>query len=114
MQYYFKSRDVTGCRETAAMWDTTNRTDVDSLYGAARAHALVAWMIRDQDSSSEAENHSNTEADLAMSWLRKAVAAGYRDAAHMAKDADLDVLRKRPDFIKLMAELAALPSKTDN
>jgi hypothetical protein len=75
---------------------------------------VVVWLIRDQDPSTEAEKQSSIEADLAMDWLRKAVAAGYRDAAHMAKDPDFDVLRKRPDFIKLMADLAAQPPKNDS
>ena len=96
------------------MWDTMGRTDAGSLYYTAWAHAVVAGMIRDQDPSAEAEKQSKTEADLAMDWLRKAVAAGFRNAEHMAKDADLDVLRKRPDFIKLMAELADQPPKNDS
>jgi hypothetical protein len=37
--------------------------------------------------------------------LRDAVAKGYKDAAHMKKDSDLDPLRKRDDFQKLLAEL---------
>ncbi len=44
-------------------------------------------------------------ADWAMEMLRKAVKAGYKDAAHMAKDMDLDPLRDRADFKKLLAEL---------
>ena len=40
-----------------------------------------------------------------MDWLHKAVNAGYKDAAHMKKDNDLDTLRDREDFKKLMAEL---------
>ena len=31
--------------------------------------------------------------------------AGYKDAAHMKKDSDLDPLRAREDFKKLLAEL---------
>jgi hypothetical protein len=89
-------------------------TDAASLYKSACVHALVAAVIRDQDKSAEVEKQSNIELDLAMDWLRKAVAAGYRNSAHMAKDGDLDVLRKRPDFVKLMAEMAAQPPKTDN
>ena len=34
----------------------------------------------------------------------KAVNAGYKDTAHMKKDPDLDPLRGREDFTKLMAE----------
>jgi cytochrome c5 len=44
-------------------------------------------------------------ADRAIELLQKAVKAGYKDAAHMAKDTDLDALREREDFKKLMAEL---------
>jgi len=38
--------------------------------------------------------------------LHRAVQAGYNNAAHMAKDKDLDVLRDRDDFKKLMQSLA--------
>jgi hypothetical protein len=37
--------------------------------------------------------------------LRQALAKGYQDAAHMQKDTDLDPLRGRDDFRKLLAEL---------
>ena len=40
-----------------------------------------------------------------MQWLTLACAAGYRDAAHMKRDPDLDPLREREDFKKLIAEL---------
>jgi serine/threonine protein kinase len=46
-------------------------------------------------------------ADRAMELLRNAVQAGYQDGANMAKDADLDPLRTRNDFKKLLAELKA-------
>ena len=44
-------------------------------------------------------------ADRAMEMLQKAVKAGFKDAAHMAKDKDLDPLRERDDFKKLVSEL---------
>jgi hypothetical protein len=40
-----------------------------------------------------------------MAWLTQAVAAGYKDVANMKKDKDLDALRGRADFRKVMAEL---------
>jgi hypothetical protein len=43
----------------------------------------------------------------AVELLRKAVEKGYKDAAHMKKDADLDALRQRDDFKKLLADLEA-------
>ncbi len=45
-------------------------------------------------------------ADRAMALLHEAVQAGYKDAAHMKEDTDLDALRARDDFKKLLAELA--------
>jgi hypothetical protein len=45
------------------------------------------------------------DADQAMAWLIKAVAAGYAGAAQTKKDTDLDFLRDREDFKKLLAEL---------
>ena len=44
-------------------------------------------------------------ADRAMESLRHAVKAGFKDAAQMAKDTDLDALREREDFKKLLTEL---------
>ena len=43
-------------------------------------------------------------ADLAMDWLKRAVAAGYKDVAKMKNDRDLDPLRDREDFKKLLAD----------
>jgi serine/threonine protein kinase/tetratricopeptide (TPR) repeat protein len=45
-------------------------------------------------------------ADRAMDLLHRAVEAGYRDAASIAQDTDLDPLHGRDDFKKLLAELA--------
>ena len=46
----------------------------------------------------------------AMELLRKAVAAGYKDAPHMRKDTDLDPIRDRDDFKRLLADLEKNPS----
>ena len=43
----------------------------------------------------------------AVEALRKAVAKGYKNVARMKNETDLDLLRKREDFQKLMAELEA-------
>jgi len=43
--------------------------------------------------------------DAAMKLLRDAVSKGYKDVAHMKKDTDLDPLRQREDFEKLVAQL---------
>jgi hypothetical protein len=43
--------------------------------------------------------------DRAVTLLRHAVAAGYKDAAYMKKDPGLDALRGRDDFEKLLNDL---------
>ena len=46
-------------------------------------------------------------ADRALAMLGQAVAKGYKDAAHMKKDTDLDPLRSHPEFQELLKELDA-------
>jgi hypothetical protein len=96
-----------GCRQTAALWEKLNRTDAASLYDAACMRAVTAAVLRAVDSSPTGAKQADAEAEQAMAWLKKAVAAGYKDGAHMEKDKDLDALRDREDFKKLLAELAA-------
>jgi hypothetical protein len=43
--------------------------------------------------------------DAAMKLLRDAVSNGLKDVAHVNKDTDLDPLRQRDDFRKLVAQL---------
>jgi serine/threonine-protein kinase len=76
------------------------QTTANSLYDCACIHALAAAAAKEADA---AERH----ATRAVGLLREAVAKGYKDAAHMKKDTDLDPLRKREDFEKLLAELEA-------
>jgi len=64
------------------------------IYDCACAYGLVHARTKD-------DKHALRAVEL----LRRAVAKGYRDAAHMTKDTDLDSLRARADFKKLMAEL---------
>ena len=40
-----------------------------------------------------------------MKLLREAVSKGFKDVAYMKKDTDLDPLRQRDDFQKLVGEL---------
>jgi hypothetical protein len=43
--------------------------------------------------------------------LRQAIDKGFKDVAHMKKDTDLDPLRDREDFKKLLTELEKKPMK---
>jgi tetratricopeptide (TPR) repeat protein len=105
LQHFEKKKDAAGCRATAEMWENLKRTDAGSLYDASCMRAVTAAVIRAADKSAVAAKEADAEADRAMAWLKQAVAAGYNNAAHMKQDTDLDALRQRPDFQKLLAEL---------
>jgi tetratricopeptide (TPR) repeat protein len=107
LRHYEKANDAAGCRQTAEMWEQLKRTDAGSLYGAARLRAVTAAVLRANDKSEKAAKEAAAEADRAMAWLKQAVAAGHKDAAPMKQDKDLDALRDRPDFKKLLADLEA-------
>ncbi len=70
--------------------------DAGQWYNFAIAYAVV---------SSKVFDNKQEYADRALELLQQAVKAGYKDAAHMKKDTDLDPLRDRDEFKKLLAEL---------
>jgi hypothetical protein len=69
------------------------------VYNAACAYALCVLAV---DKDEDRERY----AARAVALLRQAVDQGYEDADHLAKDKDLAALRERPDFQKLLADLA--------
>jgi serine/threonine protein kinase/tetratricopeptide (TPR) repeat protein len=113
LQHFQNAKDAAGCRATAEMWEKLNRTDAAGLYNAACFRAVAAAVIKvdPKTPGADATRLAQEEADRAMDWLKKAVAAGYKDAAHMTQDTDLDVLRDRADFRKLVAQLEAAGEK---
>jgi hypothetical protein len=81
-----------------------NDPGADRLYHAARWRAVAAAVYATTGQPAEAA----ADADRAMGWLTKAVAAGWRDRAHAEADEALDFLRDRDDFRKLVAALPYL------
>ena len=77
LRAFAKQKDASGCRQTAELWEKLNRTDADSLYNAACFRAVTAGVLRADDRTPDAGQQADAEADTAMSWLAKAVAAGY-------------------------------------
>jgi hypothetical protein len=108
VRHFEKTRDAVGCRQTAVMWENLHRTDSGSLYRAACLRAVTAAVVRTADKSPEGGKQAGAEADRAMAWLTQAVAAGYKNAAHMKQDTDLDALRDRADFTRLMTKLEGI------
>ncbi|MBX9625641.1 MAG: serine/threonine-protein kinase [Gemmataceae bacterium] len=101
LRYPQKLGDPAECRATAEKWEALGYADAVSLYYAACWRAVAAGVYAKKEQPAEAA----ADADRAMEWLRKAVAAGFRDRNHMDGDADLDALRGRPDFRALVGSL---------
>ena len=59
----------------------------------------------DKLDATQRKNAAQFYGDAAMRLLRDSVSNGYKDSAHITKDSDLDPLRQREDFQKLVAEL---------
>jgi serine/threonine protein kinase/tetratricopeptide (TPR) repeat protein len=107
LRHFEKTKDVAGCRQTAEIWEQLQRTDAGSLYNAACFRAVTAAVIRGNDTSEKGAKDAAAEADRAMARLTQAVAAGYKNLAHLKTDRDLDALRGREDFKQLVAAVAA-------
>jgi serine/threonine protein kinase len=70
--------------------------DWENWYNFACCYALA---------SGKSAQKKQEYADRAMELLNRAVQAGYKDAAQMKQDAELESLRDRDDFKKLLAKL---------
>ncbi len=106
LRYFEKAKDAQECRTTAELWERQQRTDAESLYQAAICRAVTAKVLKQVNApGTRAAGLANDEADRAMNWLKRAVAAGYDDVAQMKTSNDLDALRHRADFAELLAAL---------
>jgi serine/threonine protein kinase/tetratricopeptide (TPR) repeat protein len=103
LRIFEKKADIAGCLETADRWEALKRPDPDSLSQAACFRAVCAAVISEKDRTPGGETKAKEQADRAMIWLKQAVAAGYKNS-QLAKNADLDALRDRDDFKKLMLD----------
>ena len=75
MEHFQKVGDPAGCRATAEMWEKLNRPDAESLYNAACFRAVTAG-VQAKTPGADAAQLAKDDADRAMAWLTKAVAAG--------------------------------------
>jgi serine/threonine protein kinase len=104
LRHFQKADDPAGCRATAEMWEKLERKDAASLYQAGVLRTVTA-SVQARAKEPDAAVLTRAEADRAMTWLTKAVAAGFTDANRLRQDKDLDFLRDREDFQKLVADL---------
>jgi hypothetical protein len=106
-----KEQKLSASVESAAKMKKLAGDKVEQLYNAACAYALCAAAATDAKSPVTGGLGSEKLAEQALVLLKQAVAKGFRNAAHMKQDKDLDALRDRADFQRLLAELEAAKRK---
>jgi serine/threonine protein kinase/tetratricopeptide (TPR) repeat protein len=95
---------VGAIRQSVAIYERLPTPKPADRYNSACAHAVLAGIAPKPHSGLTAEE-GQAEAERAMQWLRRAVAAGYRNMAILRGDHNLDALRSRDDFQLLMMDL---------
>lgn len=108
-----------GIHASHAYWQSQTGMIVEAIAKAAELTKSSKWnAIQWYDfacvysiASGKIADKKQEYADRAMELLHKAVKAGYKDAVHMATDSDLDALRDRADFKKLLTEFEKKPDK---
>jgi serine/threonine-protein kinase len=99
--------DTAGAEQAANRLRDLGGLPATDAYDAAVALARCVPIGEkgEQPNPEALEKQKQFYADKAMTTLQRAVAAGYKDAANLRKNTDLDTLRSREDFQKLLAEL---------
>src|SRR5262249_28877191 len=100
-------RTAETCRDLG--WDAPA-----DAYDAACFLSLCVPIVARHDKldATQRKEEAQLYGDAAMKLLRDAVSKGYKDVPHMEKDTDLDPLRQRNDFQKLVAALVGHLART--
>jgi hypothetical protein len=102
-----KEQQLAAAAESAAKIKERAGNKAEQLYDAACAYALCAGAAKQAKSSIAGAPGSEKLAEEALALLKQALAKGFKNAGHMKEDKDLDALRERVDFQKLLADLKA-------
>jgi tetratricopeptide (TPR) repeat protein len=107
VRFLLKQHQLATAVESAAKIMELAGDKPEPLYAAACEYALCAGAAKQATSPVAGAPGSEKLAEEALALLKRAVANGFKNAAHMKKDKDLDALRAREDFKKLLAKLEA-------
>jgi eukaryotic-like serine/threonine-protein kinase len=102
-----KTGNAEDCRKIVASCEDLRTTDPNWLYNLACYRAVTAALQHADHKTPRSQELAKADADRAMDWLKKAVAAGYKDVAKIKTDKDLDTLRERSDFRQLLEGMAS-------
>jgi tetratricopeptide (TPR) repeat protein len=98
------SEAVKAYRESLTLLEVLAKPEPVDIYHMACSYALIHEVALEKGSDPTSAD-AVAAGEQAMSTLRRAIAAGYRYPSYMRKDTDLDSLRKRSDFQKLLTDL---------
>jgi hypothetical protein len=111
LRFLLKEQQLAAAAELAAKMKERAGDKAEQLYNAACAYALCAGAAKQAKSpiagAVPAAPDSEKLAEEALALLIQAVAKGFKNAAHLKLNKDLDPLRPRMDFQKLLAKLEA-------
>jgi serine/threonine protein kinase/tetratricopeptide (TPR) repeat protein len=105
VQILLRQQDLSAAAESAAKLKERAGDRAELLYDAACGYAVCASAAKQKPDRSAGAPESESLAGEAIALLRRAMAHGFRDAAHMKQDPDLAALRERQDFKSLIVEL---------
>lgn len=77
------------------------------MYNVACFHALLGKYLLASSKGAEVIREAGAESASAVQWLRKAVDMGHFEVQLIKNDADLEILRSRDDFKKVVADAEA-------
>jgi serine/threonine-protein kinase len=92
-------------RRSIALWEGLPSVTPEARFGIGRNHAVLAGLVGESGAVSS-RSDAPTEAREAIEALRRAFAAGHREAGTLRTSRDFDAIRKRPDFQLLLQDLA--------
>jgi serine/threonine protein kinase/tetratricopeptide (TPR) repeat protein len=104
---YPRAADAAGEVAVTQALPPGDRYDLACVYSLCVPAAAMDARLSEAERDRLAEDYGGR----AVAQLRRAIEAGYRDADHMKTDSDLDPLRQREDFRKLITELEASPKQ---
>jgi serine/threonine-protein kinase len=110
---YAGSQDQAAAVQAAEKLRDLGWDPAGDAYEAACALAQCIPLVEKDPQADAGRRHQQAQfyGDQALALLRTAVARGYKDAALMKKDTDLDPLRGLDDFKKLLAEVEKVQAR---
>ena len=108
-QVHLDAHDLAGAsaawERAARLYDALKFPNGEQAFFRSCCHAGLAGLAARPGSAVSAEQ-GQAESDRAMSWVRRALALGYRNPDAYRTETALDAIRDRPDFRRLMMDLA--------